>query len=399
MRETGGITREEFRERIARCLAEMEQRQIDVMLVYGDSARPENLVYLTDYRPIGSDLPGNCGYNALFLLERDGTSTLVIDREWYLDWAREESWVTDILADDQGDTLSVAHGLLAQKKLLRARIEADVGPMPTDVYKRFLGIFAGCAIDETPRIVSWLRAVKSPSEIALISRGLEILGKAHDAGLALAREGVTEVDIALEMRRVIMEEGAEYPRAMFVDSGRRATIALASPMHTMRRLERGDMVLVSTFCTYRKYSPGLDRNWVVGEPSERQRTLAEIELKSLDRAVSLIRPGVRACDLMRPVYAEHVEPLLKAAGFREYNLQGYLGHGTGILTKETPFLWRMDTTAMRPGMVIHLEPGIYAKDPRIGGMRTADTIVVTADGCENITRYPRRVGTLASAQA
>jgi len=392
-----GIGIQEFRERIAKCLEEMERRRIDVMLVYGDSARPENLTYLTDYRPIGADLPGNCGYNALFLLERDGTGTLVIDREWYLDWAREESWVAEIVADDQGDTLSVAHGLLAKKRLLGSRFEADTGPMPTDVYKRFHGIFAGCTIDETPRIVSHLREVKSPAELELISRGLEILGAAQDAGLAVAREGATEVDIALEMRRVIMREGAEFPRAMFVDSGRRATIALANPMHTMRRLERGDMVLVSTFCTYQKYSPGLDRNWVIGEPSERQRTLAEIELKSLERAVSLIRPGMRACDLMQPVYTDYVEPLLKEAGFRDYNLQGYLGHGTGILTKETPYLWRMDSTVLRPGMVIHLEPGIYAKDPRVGGMRTADTLVVTADGCENLTRYPRRVGTLATA--
>jgi Xaa-Pro dipeptidase len=391
----GGIGREEFRERIRKCLQEMESRSIDVLFVYGDSARPENLIYLTNYRPIGTDLPGNCGYNAVFLLTRDGSPTLIIDREWYVDWAREESWVEEILADDQGDTLGVALEVLRKRKLLQGCIEADTGPMPGDVYKRFRKTFDGCSIDEDCRLVAGLRAVKSPREIQLIAKGLELLGGAQDAGLAFARAGASEVDVALEIRRAIMAEGADYPRALFVDSGRRSTIALASPMSTNRRLRDGDMVSVSTFCTYKKYSPGLDRNWVIGEPSERQRALAEIELKSLEKAISLVKPGIRASDFLKPIYTDYVEPLLRDAGFHEYNIQGYIGHGTGILTKETPFLWKMDSTPLRPGMVIHIEPGIYSKDPRIGGMRTADTIVVTETGSQNLTRYPRRVGSLA----
>jgi len=267
--------------------------------------------------------------------------------------------------------------------------------MPVEFYKKFKGRMRACKIDEDSWIVSRLRETKSQKEIDLIVKGLEILGKAHEAGFPMAREGVREMEIALEIRKVIMEEGADFARALFVDAGRRSTIALASPMATDYRLKRGDMVSVSTFCTYRKYTPGLDRNWVIGEPSERQRTLAEIEQKTLEKSIALTKPGVRACDFMKPVYEDFAEPLLKDAGFRDYNIQGYIGHGTGIQSKESPMLWKSDTTVLRPGMVIHIEPGIYSKDPAIGGMRTADTILVTGTGCENLTRYPRRIGTLA----
>jgi Xaa-Pro aminopeptidase len=395
MIEDGSITQKEFQERIKKCLVEMEKNQIDLMYVYGDSARPDNLIYLTNYRPIGTDLPGNTGYNAVFLLTRDGTPTLIIDREWYVDWAREESWVEDILADDQGDTLSLSFDYMKKKKLISGRIEVDTDLMPGNVYKRFTRIFRDCRLDEESRIVGKLREIKNENEIKMIVKGLEILGRAQDAGFAIAKEGRSEADVALEIRRVIMEEGADYPRALFVDSGRRSTIALASPMSTTRKLQKGDMVSVSTFCTYKNYSPGLDRNWVIGEPSEKQRKLADIELKALEQAIGHVKPGVKASDFMKPIYTDFVEPLLQEAGFKDYNLQGYIGHGTGIMTKETPFLWKMDSTALKPGMVIHMEPGIYSKDPRIGGIRTADTIVVTETGSENLTKYPRRIGTLA----
>jgi len=395
MIENGGITREEFAIRIKKCMSEMERKQIDVVFVYGDSAHPQNLIYMTNYRPIGTDIPGNSGYNAIFVLEKDGTSTLIIDREWYFDWAKEETWVKDIMADDQGDTLGLSFELLKMKKLLQGKIEADTGLMPGEVYKRFRKTFHGCKIDEESRIVAKARETKSKKEIDLLSKGLEILGEAHDAGLAATREGVSEIDIALEIRRVIMKQGAEFARALFVDSGPRSTIALASPMSTGRKLKKGDMVLVSTFCTYKKYTSGLDRNWVVGEPSERQRKLAEIELQTLNKAISLVKPGIKSSDFMKPVYPDFAEPLLKEAGFLDYNIQGYIGHGSGVHTKETPFLWKWDSTPLKPGMVIHIEPGIYSKDPNIGGMRTADTILVTETGCENLTKYPRRIGTLA----
>ena len=394
MIDDGGIPREEFDERIKRCLARMEENGIDLMYVYGDSANPANLIYLTNYRPIGTDLPGNCGYNAVFLLARDGEATLILDREWYLDWAREASWVDSILTDSQGDTLGVSFDFLRRKKLLKGKIEADTLPMPVEFYRRFKKHLRGRKIDEDSRIVSSLRETKSKKEIELISKGLEILGTAQDAGLSIAKEGVREVDVALEIRRVIMDQGADFARALFVDAGRRSTIALASPMSTHYRLRNGDMVSVSTFCTYRKYTPGLDRNWVIGEPSERQRKLAEIELRALEESIGLVKPGVRACDFMKPVYMDFVKPALEVAGFKDYNLQGYVGHGSGIQSKESPMLWKLDSTVLRPGMVIHIEPGIYSKDPRIGGIRTADTILVTDQGCENLTHYPRRVGTL-----
>jgi len=393
MQENGGITRTEFKDRIDRTLSEMVKENIDVIYVYGDGTHPENLIYLTNYRLIGTDLPGHTGYNGIFILERDGSSTLIIDRDWYVDWAKEESWVEPIIADSQGDTLGLSYEILKRKKLLKGNIEADTDVMPASFYKRFKRTFADSRIDEKHHLVGKLREVKSSKEIELISKGLEILGKAHDAALVMGKEGVRETDISQEIRRVSLAEGAEYSTALFVDAGRRSTIALANPMSTEYRLKKGDMVLVSLFCTYKKYSAGMDRCWVVGEPSNNQRKLADIEIKTLEKAIGLVKPGVRATEFMDLVYTRFAEPLLREMGFKEYNTQGYVGHGTGIQVVETPVLWKLDPSILKPGMVIDIEPGLYSKDPKIGGIRTADFVQVTEDGCKVLTKYPRRIGT------
>ena len=395
MRDGEGISQQEFGERIKRCLAEMERRNLDLMCVYGDAGHPENLIYLTSYRPICSDMPGYGGYHALFLLTRDGRATLILDRDWQIEFAREETWVEDILPATQGDTLGALREILKRKKLSHSKIEIDSTLMPVHYYKNLMKTISEAKIDEESRIVATLRETKSPKETELIKKGLGILGKAHDAALAMAKEGVREIDIAQEIRRVEIEEGADYTTSLFIDAERRSTIPLASPMSTAYKLKRGDMVLVSIFCVYKNYSAGMDRNWVVGEPSAKQRKLAEIELKTLERALSLVKPGAKASDFMKPVYHDFSEPLLKEAGFREYNLNGYIGHGTGVQVYEPPVLWKLDPRVLRPGMVLDVEPGIYSKDPKIGGLRTSEFVMVTDTGYEVMYKYPRRIGSLA----
>ena len=395
MVENGGISLSEFQSRIKKCLAEMQLKKLDLMFVYGDSNNSGNLTYLTNFRPIGVDVPAGTGHNAIFLLEKDGSATLINDRIWYLDWVKEETWVTDILADDQGDALGLSFDYLRKKKLLKGHIEADTRFMPAPVYKAFMNNFSQYNVDEQSRIVGNMRMIKSPKEVELISKCLEILGRANNAALELAKEGVSEADIAHEVRRVVMKEGADYLNSVFVHGGRRSTIALSSPTYTNYRMKKGDMILVSAFASYKKYYAGLDRNFVIGEPSERQKKLAEIELKTLEESIRIAKPGRLSSDFLKHLYEGFAEPLLKEAGFKDYNLQGYIGHGTGVCSAESPVLWKLDNTPLQPGMVIHIEPGIYCKDPKIGGLRTADTILITDKGSKDLTNYPRRIGTLA----
>jgi hypothetical protein len=53
----------------------------------------------------------------------------VIDRDWYVDWAKEESWVPNVVADNQGDTLGLSFEILRRKKLSKVGLEDDTDLM------------------------------------------------------------------------------------------------------------------------------------------------------------------------------------------------------------------------------------------------------------------------------
>jgi Xaa-Pro dipeptidase len=70
----------------------------------------------------------------------------------------------------------------------------------------------------------------------------------------------------------------------------------------------------------------------------------------------------------------------------------HVGHAIGLRNHEAPFLDVGDHTAIEPGMVFTIEPGVYANE--LGGFRHSDTVVVAPDGIDILTDYPRDLESL-----
>ena len=66
-----------------------------------------------------------------------------------------------------------------------------------------------------------------------------------------------------------------------------------------------------------------------------------------------------------------------------------VGHGVGLQIHERPWLSGRCDTALRPGHVVTVEPGVYI--PGLGGCRIEDTVIITADGPSNIIAAPKRL--------
>ena len=106
-----------------------------------------------------------------------------------------------------------------------------------------------------------------------------------------------------------------------------------------------------------------------------------------DLALGLLRPGARCADVDRAVRDYFGEHALRQ------HWKHHTGHAIGLRYHEGPFLDIGDPTEIRPGMVFTVEPGLYAPD--LGGFRHSDTVAVTEDGIEMMTKsYPRDLESL-----
>lgn len=120
---------------------------------------------------------------------------------------------------------------------------------------------------------------------------------------------------------------------------------------------------------------------IVGEPSEKQKKYFEIMVNSQDAALETFKPGIKCSEVDKAA-----NRVLKEAGCSEY-MRHHTGHGLGMEGHEPPFLDLGSDVTMRPGMVFSCEPGIYI--PGFAGFRHSDTVLITEDGSEQITYYPR----------
>jgi Xaa-Pro dipeptidase len=81
-----------------------------------------------------------------------------------------------------------------------------------------------------------------------------------------------------------------------------------------------------------------------------------------------------------------VREVIEDAGYGEY-FTHRTGHGMGLDGHENPSVDKSNHNVLEPGMVFTIEPGIYI----VGkvGVRIEDNVVVTKEGCESLTTFPR----------
>ena len=93
-----------------------------------------------------------------------------------------------------------------------------------------------------------------------------------------------------------------------------------------------------------------------------------------EKAESLIRPGIRFCDLDKAA-----RDVISEAGYGEY-FTHRLGHSIGMQAHEAGDVSQSNLTEIQEGMTFSIEPGVYL--PGKFGVRVEDLVLVTADGCE-----------------
>ena len=148
----------------------------------------------------------------------------------------------------------------------------------------------------------------------------------------------------------------------------------------------GDTLVTGAGADVWGYLSELERTMFVGEASREQRRFFQHMLNLQAIAFEQIKPGATCADVDRAVRRYYEREHLVD------HWRHHVGHSLGQRIHESPFLDVGDDSVLQVGMVLSVEPGIYV--PGLGGFRHSDTVLVTDDGVDILTTYPRDLESL-----
>jgi Xaa-Pro aminopeptidase len=140
-------------------------------------------------------------------------------------------------------------------------------------------------------------------------------------------------------------------------------------------------VVVDFGATVDGYRSDMTRTVCVGEPTAEQRRLYDVVCEAQAAGVAAVRAGREAKEVDAAC-----RDIITAAGWGERFPHG-TGHGVGLEIHEAPHVGRTSAATLTELSVVTVEPGVYLKG--IGGVRTEDSVVVTAEGCRPLTLFPK----------
>ena len=236
----------------------------------------------------------------------------------------------------------------------------------------------GFEVKPRPEIPSAMRSVKDDEEVSKIRRACEIADAGMEAVRSTFREGMREYEVGAEFEYAMRRKGAESMAfETIVGSGPRAAYPHAGC--TDREAKKGDFIVIDAGATYKGYRSDITRTFIVGQPSAEQSKIYEAVLKANEQALEKMNKGVKGKTvdaLARKIISE--------AGYGELFIHS-LGHGVGLDVHESPSLSRESKDTLKAGNVVSDEPGIYIAG--MGGVRIEDTVLVTKEGAERLTKF------------
>jgi Xaa-Pro aminopeptidase len=249
------------------------------------------------------------------------------------------------------------------------------------------------ALADVRPLLTHMRMVKSPAELALIRKAVEASVDAHLAAMKAVRPGVWEYEIAALMKYEFERRGCEWPSyPPIVGSGFYSTVLHYD--QDDHQMKDGDVVVMDVAGSYSGYASDITRTLPVnGHFTARQHEIYEIVLGAQNAVLAAAKPGM--------TLGRGGSNSLQSVAFNYINTHGkdlhgkplgqYFNHGIGHnigLNVHDPAVY---DAPLQPNMVITDEPGIYIPEEKIG-VRIEDDLLITETGTELLSRrLPRTV--------
>ncbi len=243
----------------------------------------------------------------------------------------------------------------------------------------------GIKVVDGQQVFMEARRIKTPDEIRLLTQACSMVDAAYEELYRYLRPGVRENEAVGLVAKTLYDLGSEYVEGVNAISGERC-----SPhphVFSDRVIRPGDPAFFDILHSWNGYRTCYYRTFAVGSASSAQRDAYTRAREYMDRAIALVKPGATTADIVPvwPTAQEFGFPDEMAAFARPY------GPGVGLSIWEKPIFSRLTSLdhpeTIEEGMVFALETYWPSADGW-GAARIEEEVVVTADGCEVITKFP-----------
>jgi len=352
----------------------MSQNDISaVIFVDNEEKRSPEIRYFTNHAE-----------DALLIITKKGSSILC---PWDENLAKEKAHV-DLIVPYTKYELKPIKASLALLKTLKVPGKTRVEIPSSTSYPEFLRYVDTladydvlCNENFAHEFVTNQRQVKDAAEIKKARKAAEITNTIIDAIAEALKKNAfkTEMDVALFIERSCREHGCEgtsFPS--LVANPSRSFAIHCFPNYTSGNFPASGLSILDFGVNYDGYASDVTLTIAKGSLSAEQ-----------EKQISLVE---KAYDLALPFYAEGTPVKTPAVKVDEFfakakrKMPHSLGHGMGLQIHEAPWIrTKTNSSAVfKAGMIASLEPGLY--DPKIGGCRLENTILITETGPEPLTR-------------
>lgn len=350
----------------AKLAAQLEARGLDAVLLTEEA----NRFYVTGFHSTGTD----------------GAALVTRTKNYYLTDSRYTEAAARAVPDAEHREVVTGRGYLVQfreimEELGLKKVGFDDAYMTVQDYERYKKELP-CDLIPASGLLTELRRTKDPEEIETMIAAQRIAEKALEQIVQEIRPGVTEREISARLQYLMLHFGAENMSFdPVVVSGVNGSQPHGVP--TQKPIERGEFVTMDFGCIYHGYCSDMTRTVAVGYATEEMKTVYQTVLTAQKAGIAAAKAGVtgKAVDAA-------ARDVIAAAGYGPYFGHSF-GHGVGVEIHEAPNASPLNQTPLPAGAVISAEPGIYI--PGKLGVRIEDVIILTEDGCEDITKAPKEL--------
>ncbi|MCA0993542.1 M24 family metallopeptidase [Pseudalkalibacillus hwajinpoensis] len=298
--------------------------------------------------------------------------------------ARDAGWEYEIIGySDSEDPFDFIHEALKERGVHQpTSASIEKGTLAYERAEELQTRYPNLQYHSAELGLNQFRLIKDEKEVEVLREAAALADFGVETGVKALREGITEMEVLATIEFELKKKGIrEMSFSTMVLFGEKSGQPHGNPGD--RQLKKGDLVLFDLGVVLNGYCSDITRTVAFGKVNEKQKEIYDTVLRALTESLHISKPGTRLGDI--DLASRNV---ISNAGYGDY-FPHRIGHGIGIEVHEFPSLSEKNDSLLQKGMTYTIEPGIYLPD--VGGVRIEDDVLVTENGYETLTKYPKEL--------